>query len=258
MLLDFIADEILFEETRKLLLIYKNAKNEKDIHKNVIDPFSAIFQAMSDNQSYEQWLKIEKERQSQKTLQNGIGYFHQNILGNIPGWEVLPKGKDVLNQERKIIAEIKNKYNTTKYDYHPTLYDKLEKGINGKYKGYTAYYVEIIPENPGGYERPFVPSDADKEKKDPQKKRPKNPNILRIDGYTFYSIATGNQNALKDLFVAIPKVISEILIEDTNLSIGNEDSATFYNIFDICYFSGNPNKNTKPKKNAKLKKRPMQ
>jgi len=45
----------------------------------------------------------------------------------------------------KIIAEIKNKYNTTKGADKKTLYDNLELALLNKYKGYTGYYVEIIP-----------------------------------------------------------------------------------------------------------------
>jgi hypothetical protein len=38
------------------------------------------------------WVRQEKVRQSQKTLQNCIGNFHQSIIASFDGWEDLGTG----------------------------------------------------------------------------------------------------------------------------------------------------------------------
>ncbi len=63
---------------------------------------------------YEIWYKNETARQAQKTLQNHLGDFHQRILGSVKGWTDMHTGGviDLISHDTKIIAEVKNKYNT--------------------------------------------------------------------------------------------------------------------------------------------------
>lgn len=92
---------------------------------------------------YDTWLKSETTRQAQKTLQNHIGDFHQNILGYSKGWTNMKVGNviDLASEENKAIAEIKNKYNTISGGKLSDLYNSLDKLVSPKssiYKGYTA------------------------------------------------------------------------------------------------------------------------
>jgi hypothetical protein len=116
--LNFISYDNLYEVCKSVIDVLDSATDniDKKLHKNIIDPFSAVFEASFHNISLAEWLKMEKSRQIQKTFQNKVGDFHQMILGKCQGWENLKSGKviDLLNREKKIIAEIKNKYNTTK------------------------------------------------------------------------------------------------------------------------------------------------
>jgi uncharacterized protein (UPF0335 family) len=63
---------------------------------------------------FDSWVKNETTRQSQKTLQNHIGDFHQNILGYSKDWKNMKVGNviDLVSEKNMIISEIKNKYNT--------------------------------------------------------------------------------------------------------------------------------------------------
>ncbi len=72
------------------------------------------------------------------------------------------------------------------------------------YKGFTTYFVEIIPSSPKGYEKPFTPSDKDR-----GIRCEANPQIVQIDGNRFYKLVTGVDNALEQIFEAIPKVIKD-------------------------------------------------
>ena len=207
--LKWISDTDLKKEVNQLLSNAKDAKKTavEEFGKNVIDPFAALFEMSGFDIDYDTWLKSETTRQAQKTLQNHIGDFHQNILGYPEGWTNKGVGNivDLLSEEKKLIAEIKNKYNTISGGKLSDLYYSLEKQVTPKssiYKGYTAYYVAIIPKKGERYNKPFTPSDKDK-----GEKCPVNEHIREIDGASFYSLVTGSERALENLFDILPEVI---------------------------------------------------
>lgn len=209
-LLPFISNESLYRHVKTVLDCAKKAtiKADEKLYKNKIDPFSALFDALSQGISLERWLKQEKSRQIQKTLQNAVGVFHQEIIGSMSGWESLGTGNvfDVKSDTKKIVAEIKNKYNTTKGNHKVAIYDDLKKQIEGKYIGYVAYYVEVIPKAKEPYDKPFTPSDNTT-----HTKRPENEKIRIIEGKSFYELASGDPAAIKKLYQVLPAVIQEIL-----------------------------------------------
>lgn len=203
--LPFITDEDLLDIVIPIVHKVEELGDNVDIHRNTVDPFSAIFDAMLNGLTLEEWMDQEKMRQTQKSLQNTLGTFHEEIIGAMRGWERLKVGNifDVRNQERKLIAEIKNKYNTTKGNHKVSIYDDAKSLQGGEYKGYTAYYVEIIPKSNNTYNEPFVPSDNRT-----GKRRPVNKNIRVIDGKSFYALASGYENALEMLYEGLPDVIA--------------------------------------------------
>ena len=219
--LKWIDDSSLQNEVQQLLLIAKGAQQKavNEFGKNVIDPFAAIFEMSGFEIDYETWFNSESTRQAQKSLQNHIGDFHQNILGHSKGWSNMKVGNviDLSSKENKIIAEVKNKYNTISGGKLSDLYYSLDSLVSPKssiYKGFTAYYVAIIPKKPTRYNKPFTPSDKGK-----GEKCPVNEKIREIDGSSFYSLVTGHENALVELFGILPEVIhkcskGEYKIED--------------------------------------------
>lgn len=207
--LNWISDTNLKKEVSQLLSIAKDAQKAaiNEFGKNVIDPFSAIFEMSGFEIDHDTWIKSETTRQAQKTLQNHIGDFHQSILGYSNGWKDMKVGNviDLVSEENNVIAEIKNKYNTISGGKLSDLYYSLDKLVSPKssiYKGFTAYYVAVIPQKGRRYNKPFIPSDKDK-----GEKCPSNELIREIDGASFYSIVTGSDNALEDLFDVLPEVI---------------------------------------------------
>jgi hypothetical protein len=223
--LSFISDEALENNVSHLLKVATQAreKAESEFGRNVIDPFAVLFELSGFNASTEIWLNSEQNRQAQKSLQNHIGIFHQNILGSAPGWEDLGTGGivDIANPERKLIAEVKNKHNTLNASGKAKIYEQLTNLVMPKgqqYKGYTAYYVEIIPKKAIRYDKPFTPSDAGS-----GTPKPANGLIRQIDGYSFYALATGIADALEQLFLALPDVIescSNYAFHDRQFAIG--------------------------------------
>ena len=215
--LSFISDENLEEEVSLILSTASLALEKANTRfgKDVIDPFSVTFEMAGFNiKEVAVWEASEKTRQSQKTLSNAFGTFHQNILGHINGWKNLGIGHsaDLECADRKIIAEVKNKYNTVTGAKLCDVYDHLDKlvmPIVSKYKGYTAYYVETIPRPKGSksqkYNVPFTPSD-----KQTQTTKPSNEIIRKIDGQSFYELVTGVPDALEQLYDILPTVISNL------------------------------------------------
>jgi hypothetical protein len=229
--LNWISDIDLENEVKQLLSIAKGAQKAAvdDFGKNVIDPFAAIFEIAGFEIDYDEWLKSETNRQAQKTLQNHIGDFHQNILGYCNGVTNMKVGNviDLVSEDNRAIAEIKNKYNTISGGKLSDLYYSLDKLVSPKasiYKGYTAYYVAVIPKKGKRYNKPFTPSDKDK-----GQKCPINENIREIDGASFYSLVTGNDNALEDLYNVLPEVI-KVCSEGAKQIIDKEELKGFFNL----------------------------
>lgn len=208
--LSFISDQDLEESIHNLLVLAHGALEQVELkfNKNVIDPFSAIFEMAGFKINEDEWKMHEQARKAQKTLSNHIGSFHQAILGKVKGWKNPgPEGMgvDLVSAEHKVIAEIKNKHNTVKGSDLAKLYAELENYVDRKtsmYKDYTAYYVEIVPKKPKRYDVPFTPSDRSM-----GRKKPEHHLIRKIDGYSFYKLVTGVDDALLQLFKALPEVI---------------------------------------------------
>ncbi len=231
-LLGFISNEKLFNAVEKILKKTEKAKQaDKDIYKNSVDPFSALFDASSAGITLADWMELEKTRQVQKTLQNTIGEFHEEIIGSMLGWERLPVGHiiDVVNKDKKIIAELKNKHNTTKGSDKMVLYHNLDMELNtDQYRDFTGYYVEVIPKNGQVYDKPFTPSDNTT-----KSRKPENSKIRVIDGKSFYALASGDSDALQKLYRALPRVISDILNKPNITNYSTEE--LFHTLFGKAY-----------------------
>lgn len=204
-------DENIEELVLSLIKVFKAKSKDKNIYENVLDPFSSIIEASINGLDYDNWIKSEMARQHQKTLQNSIGDLHQKLLGNIKDVEDLGVGGviDIVCHKKKIIAEIKNKHNTTKGNHKVAIYDDIAALLKKpEYKGYTGYYVEIIPKKPKQTNVLFTPPDNTT-----QTNRPEREDIRKIDGKSFYKLLTDDENALYDMY----EKISNILVKNLKL-----------------------------------------
>lgn len=231
--LSWINNNDLESAVKQLLVKAEEAqeKAKNKFGKNVIDPFSAMFEISGFKMDYETWIKSETARQAQKTLQNHIGEFHQNILGSCSGWENMKTGQviDLVSKDKKIIAELKNKYNTISGGKLSDLYHSLEGLVMPKasiYKGYTSYYVAIIPKKPVRYNLCFTPSDKEKGEKCPENKL-----IREVDGSSFYALVTGDKNALEELYDILPTIIKET----TNGKFKVSDKKKLKEFFNVAF-----------------------
>lgn len=218
-----------------LLSAYQTEISEQSLRQNTLDVFSATLESILKGISFDEWIEQEKKRQIQKTLQNKVGDLHQKILGTLSGVQDLGVGDvvDIISQEKSLIAEIKNKHNTTKGNHKIAVYDDLKSVLSSKPEITTAYYVEILPKNGKKYNKPFTPSDNKT-----SQQRPTNEFIRQIDGQSFYELLTGNPNALRELYILLAQVASEILSEEFNLTLNYQDYINEKE-FDMIYGKNN-------------------
>ncbi len=214
----FISDSA-FENCVAAILARASAGRSKAINemgRNVLDPFTALFAMVSFEIDSDEWVKSEQYRQSEKSLTNAIGDFHQSMLGQVKDWQSLPTGGqiDLVSTKHKIVAEIKNRYSTVTGGSLFSLYSGLNNIIEDKtslYKGYTAYYVTLLAKSPVRFNKPFTPSDKSK-----GKQVAPNDKVRIIDGSSFYELVTGRPNAIQEVFQALPKVVEKVSSKKLN------------------------------------------
>lgn len=150
--LGFISDEDFFSHVKAMVSRLTVAMNLKKFSKNSIDPIKMTVEMHAYQISLEEAVMREIARQMGKTVENAIGWFHQNIFKYIPGWQIPKDGVDVMNNEMTIFAEIKNKHNTMNANSAESVFNKL-KGIVVGNPNATAYLVDV--DSNETYDRPW-------------------------------------------------------------------------------------------------------
>lgn len=164
----------------------QNAQSETDRRRrrNVEDPFRssaiAALMSMDSSDDLESALRVVANTRS---VEDTIGDMHENIIGNIPGWKLWDAGYDVRNDSKKILAEIKNKHNTLNSTNERGVIQELDVHLRGL-QGWTGYLVNIIPRRPERFKQDVGNTGR----------------LYKVDGATFYTIATGEYNALQQLY----------------------------------------------------------
>ena len=202
---DYMSDEKLLAAIGKLYATYGRAFSEKsleDINKNIIDPFKFQFDtAFLHGNNPENTLRNEIFRQNDKSIANAIGLFHQQLLGSIDGFMETPNLPcDVRKEDNTIFAEVKNKFNTMNVRSAAGVYDELA-GLAKSYPDAMCYLVEIVAKK----SRDAVWSITINQTVQQHKR------IHVISADRFYALATGKEDALRDLVNALPDAIHDFL-----------------------------------------------
>jgi len=207
---DLISNETLETELLKLINLVDSNKNNmsEKFERNVIDPFAFILEsAIFQKQTHEDWKSSELSRQIQKTFTNALGEFHQNILCSLDGCSRPDEGVDFICEEKKIVAEIKNKHNTINASSKAGVFDEikieLSKSVRKDYKG---YLVTIIPRNNKNYETQLMTT----AKQGSTWYRKPDENIMTINGEKFFEKITGKKHMVKSLYNRIPGILLNI------------------------------------------------
>ena len=167
--------------------------------RNVTDPFGALLIASAFKvESKEQLEQLQQSEAGLRGITNPLGYFHQEVLGAVQGWNNHDAGYDLESESQRMLAEVKNKYNTMNASNRQQVLDDLDTAVRQKGAGWSGYLVIILPRRPQRFEERLNTG------------RP----VYEIDGASFYHKVTGDPNAIHDLF----DVLSSELTESTEIA----------------------------------------
>ena len=107
--LGFISNKEIYGHVESTMMQYRRSIDLNSFNKNLIDPIKLTFDSKIYGQDLRQTIESECLRQVDKTNNNCIGYFHQNIFKYAGGgWEVPENGAkggfDIVNEERHIFV----------------------------------------------------------------------------------------------------------------------------------------------------------
>lgn len=181
-----------------------------------VDPFKMVFDMVNGEIGTKNWIKNEKMRQADKTVNNRVGDFHQRLLGSVDGWEDLGVGHvtevDLRKTDNSIFMELKNKYNTMNSSSQSKCRDKLDN-ISKEFPEATAYWAYIVSKNGSSGEKVWEYT----------RKGEKfiNERVKVIWGKKVYEVVTGNPNALEETWNALPQAINDVI--GSEMQINDQD-----------------------------------
>jgi hypothetical protein len=206
--LSFITDEDLKKHTLETVSRFRTGMSLDEFRKNIVDPIKLTFDAHVYRRSIEEVIEAEIIRQLNKTNENLIGYFHQNIfkyVGN--GWEVPATGADgwdVENHNHNVFAEFKNKHNTMNDSSARSVHARMRGLVEGNRKA-VCYLVEVIAKVSQDipWKRAAAPLRTDRQER-----------LRRISIDRFYKKVTGDERAFSKLCSVLGQVIDDVLVEN--------------------------------------------
>lgn len=201
---DFISDEHLLNCVENLHKSYLRAKNKiskKSFYTNKVDTIKLTFDSKFNDISEEDLIQAEILRQIDKSINNSIGTFHEQILGGVEGFEVGNlSGFDIKATDDTLFADIKNKHNTMNSSSAEALFQKLSRYADD-YKKAKCYWVQILAK--GSFNEHW--------KGDINGKEYSHSRVFKISGDQFYALLTGKNDALFQLYKVLPKAIDDYL-----------------------------------------------
>lgn len=212
--IDFISEEDFKNHIKQTILHYGDKLKNIDLkgfNKNIVDPIKLIFDKNVYSMSWEDIIQGEILRQRDKSNNNEIGYFHQNIFRYIKNCEVLKIGFDVIYRKyfeiddikgENLYIEIKNKHNTMNSSASQKTYMNMQNKLLEEPDSICAL-VEIIAKHSQNIEWQVSLNE----------KSIHNKRIRRISIDKLYEIITGDKNAFFKLCNILPNKIQEVLKE---------------------------------------------
>jgi hypothetical protein len=201
---DFISDEHLLNCIANLHKSYSNAKNDiskKKFYSNKIDTIKLTFDTKFNDLDEESLIEAEILRQIDKSINNAIGTFHEEILGGISGFEKGNlDGYDIKATNNTLFADIKNKHNTLNSSSAENLFQKLSKYAD-RYPKSKCYWVQILATS----------SFNEKWEASLNGTFYKHDRVYKISGDQFYKLLSKQDDAFFQLYKSLPNAISDFL-----------------------------------------------
>lgn len=200
----FITDEHLLTCIANLHKSYLEAKNDiskKKFYSNKIDTIKLAFDTKFNDLDEETLIEAEILRQIDKSINNAIGTFHEEILGGIVGFEKGNlSGYDIKAKNNTLFADIKNKHNTMNSSAAESLFQKLSKYAD-KYPKSKCYWVQILATS----------SFNEKWEASLNGTSYKHDSVYKISGDQFYKLLSKQEDAFFQLYKSLPKAIADFL-----------------------------------------------
>lgn len=225
--LSFIDEDDFYNHVRLTIDKYGEKLQSFDLkrfNKNIVDPIKLIFDKSVYRSSWEQIISNEIFRQRDKSNNNDIGYFHQNMFryikycrvpnnGEEGGWDVIfenPEGILMPDGSRvsRVYVEMKNKHNTMNSASSGKTFMKMQNQLLQD-DDCACFLVEAIAKNSQNIK--WEP------KVDGQKMGHKY--IRRVSIDQFYDLVTGEKDAFYKLCMVLPEVINKAVSELDSSSI---------------------------------------
>lgn len=201
---NFITDEHLLTCIGNLHNAYLKAKNnitKKNFYSNKVDTIKLTFDSKFNDIDEEKLIQSEILRQIDKSINNSIGTFHEQILGGIKGYEAGNlSGYDIKATDNTLFADIKNKHNTMNSSAAEALFQKLKRHADD-YKQAKCYWVQILAKG----------SFCELWSGDINGKEYSHSRVYKISGDQFYALLSGQQDAMFQLYKALPSAIKDYL-----------------------------------------------
>ena len=215
---DFITDEHFLNCVANLHKAYLKAKNnitKKNFYSNKVDTIKLIFDSKFNDISEESLIQTEILRQIDKSINNSIGTFHEQILGGIKGFEVGKlSGFDIKANDNTLFADIKNKHNTMNSSSSESLFQKLSKYAD-THKKSKCYWVQVLAKS----------SFCELWKGEINGKEYSHSRVYKISGDQFYALLSGKENAFFQLYKNLPIAIADYLNSIEKSNSNSENSA---------------------------------
>lgn len=227
----FITDDHLLRCIENLYKSYIDAKKEftkVKFYKNKVDTFKLTFDSKFNELSEEELIKLEMARQIDKSVNNAIGTFHEEVLGGIEGFSSGKlSGYDIKAEDSSLFAEIKNKHNTMNSSSAESAFQKLARFADDNRKA-KCYLVQILAKQ--SFLRKWEGIINGKEYSHSR--------VFIVSGDRFYGLLTGDENALYNLYKVLPIAIDDFL---RSIDVSSEKENNI--LCDISTDSKNTNRN---------------
>ena len=219
--LSFITEKDFTDHVKATIDKYGEKLESYDIvrfNKNIIDPIKMIFDKTVYQSSWEEIVSNEIFRQRDKSNNNDIGYFRQRIFqyfadchvpdnGKEGGWDVifhrdtgieLPEG-DIVHT---VNVEMKNKHNTMNSSAAGKTYIKMQNQLL-KDDDCACFLVEAIAKKSQNIKWTTTVDGRSVSHR----------RIRRVSLDQFYSMVTGQEDALYKMCLVLPKVIEKVIAD---------------------------------------------
>lgn len=224
--LSFISEENFRNHVRATIMKYGEKLESYDLKRfnsNLIDPIKLIFDKSVYHSSWEEIVNNEIFRQRDKSNNNGIGYFHQNIFSYFEGCEVPQAGWDVIYRNpdgiqmpegdivHTLYVEMKNKHNTMNSASSAKTYIKMQGQILED-DDCACLLVEAIAKK----------SQNIKWTTKVDGKNVQHRLIRCVSMDQFYEILTGEEDAFYKMCMTLPRVINTVVNEEESVSVPHD------------------------------------